>query len=278
MRARGFTLLEMVVAITISGILMASVALIISRPVEAYNEQSRRNELIDASNRVGRMLGSDLAKALPNSVRIRNFANTSVVQMLEVTDVLYYQVEPPIPTAAQAAVGLNFTGDTRFQAYGSYTQDSLLVVNDTTGGAYANTGVISPPPTPNVTRVFGTYTLDFSPAFTFTSGSSPTNRMFAVRGPITYVCNRTTGQVTRFAGHARDPAVPADESAAQLNSAGTQSSVIATGITACAVQCAATSGNRCLQTLTFSATVSRGVAPDADQVRVNRNYRVENGT
>jgi MSHA biogenesis protein MshO len=277
MRPLGFTLVEMVVAITISAILMGTIAMLIGRPVEAYAEQSRRNELIDASDRIHRMLGNDLSKALPNSVRIQNFGNTQVLQMLEVTDVLYYQEEL---TPAQADVGLDVAGDTRFQAYGSYTLNptTLLVVNDTAGAAYGNAGVIASVATPAAPQPLGAHTINFFPAFTFTNGPSPTNRIFAIRAPITYVCNLTSGRLTRFANHARDTQIPVDESAAQLNSADAQSSVVATGLTACALQCAALNGNRCQQTLTFSATIERGAAPDIDRVLVNRNYRVENTT
>jgi MSHA biogenesis protein MshO len=265
----------MVVAITISAVLMGTIALIISRPVEAYAEQSRRNELIDTSDRIGRMLGNDLAKALPNSVRIQDFGNTKVLQMLEVTDVLYYQEESPAP----ASIGLNFAGDTGFQAYGTLTSETtLLVIGDTAGAAYGNVDVITSVAIPTgAPRGFGAHDISFA-SFKFASSSS-TNRAFAIKdAPITYVCNLISGRLTRFADHARDTSIPADEGAVQLNSVGASSSVVATGVTACALQCAAMIGNRCQQTLTFSATVERGVLPDVDRIRVTRSYRVENTT
>lgn len=274
---RGFTLVEMVVAITISAILMGTIAMIMSRPLQSYVEQSRRSQLVDTSDRIGRMLGNDLAKALPNSVRIDNVGNVKVVQMLEVSDVLYYKQEPLGATPAQAAAGLKFTAaDTLFDAYGSFTSNSsLLVINDMVGAAYGAGGVISADT--SGAQAFGTHSVTLAPAFQFPNGSSSTNRLFAInKSPITYVCNLASGILTRFTDHARNAAMPADETDAQLNSPGSLSSVLATGVTACAFQCSLPPGNPCQRTLTFAATVTRGTAPDIDRIEIMRQFGVEN--
>jgi MSHA biogenesis protein MshO len=270
----------MVVSITISAILMGTIAMIMGAPVQTYLEQSRRNELIDSSERIGRMLENDLARALPNSVRISDFGNTKVMQILEVTDILYYQQQPSSPTPAQAAAGLDFIStDTEFDAYGSFSSDeSLVVINNTDSAAYGNGGVMVTLPTQNATA-FGRHRIGPLTPFQFTGGTSSTNRMFAIKdSALTYVCNLTTGRLTRFIDHARNSAIPVNESAPQLNSAGARSSVVAAGVTACVFGCSALIGNTCFTTLTFTATVSRGVTPEVDRIHVMRQFGVENTT
>lgn len=282
-RQHGFTMVELIVAMTICTILMGMIAMIMGSPVERYLEQSKRNDLVNASERITRMVGGDLNAALPNSVRADNFANTSVLQMLAVSDVVFYQNEgiPAVP-----AVQLSFTtpGDT-FVANGTpFSSQALWLVvnNEGTPGrdAYELANVITRH-TNLPTGVGSTASVTVEDGtFVFANNTSPHNRMFGVSGPITYVCNRTTGIVRRFSGHTIVPNLPVDESAAQLNSAGTVSTVIATGVFACNLTCSfvPTSSNTCRSTVTFNATLTRGVAPDDENLRLLQQFAVENAT
>lgn len=288
-RQRGFTMVEMVVSLVVSSILMGMIAMIIGAPVDRYMEQRRRGELVDASDSITRMLTSDLARALPFSVRIRNSANISVLQMLEVIDVAYYVPEPPLPNAAQVLEGLSFTnnGD-QFTAYGRFdglrrvNPPSLpwLIVGHTGAGTFnayspANNIRISnavPPPAP----VMNGYPITLGAGFRFRN-ASVTNRLFVVRAPITYVCNRATGRLQRFTDHDFGAAPPANEAAPQLNSPGTVVSTLATGVTSCNVSCPPTN-TLCERTVTLSVTLSRGVAPNISALRVFQQAAVENTT
>lgn len=275
--ARGFTLVELIVAITISSLLIGMIGMIMGAPVDRYLEQSKRNELVSVAERIERRLSTDLNKALPNSVRMGNFPNTSVLQMLEVKDVVFYHesVMPPTPLEE-----LSFTtpGDT-FRANGPFSQTPLWLVVNNEGipnrDAYellnviTRNGVIINSGTSLVNIADGT--------FTFASNPLSTNRMFGVSGPITYVCNRTTGVLRRFEAHIIDRFVPADESAPQLNSAGTISSIVATGVSGCNLQCLLKpTSATCRNTVTFDITVTRGVAPDDENIRLLKQFAVEN--
>lgn len=68
-RERGFTLVEAIVVIVLTGTLASIVAVFIAGPVMGYMGSTRRAELSDAADTALRRLGRDLRLALPNSLR-----------------------------------------------------------------------------------------------------------------------------------------------------------------------------------------------------------------
>ena len=69
-RPRGFTLVELVVVITITGIMAASIAVFFKPAVDAYFDARRRAELTDTADTALRRIGRDVRRAVPNSIRI----------------------------------------------------------------------------------------------------------------------------------------------------------------------------------------------------------------
>ncbi len=65
----GFTLVEMVMVIVITGILAGMVAVFIKSPVDSYFDSARRAELTDVADTAVRRMARDIRLALPNSVR-----------------------------------------------------------------------------------------------------------------------------------------------------------------------------------------------------------------
>jgi MSHA biogenesis protein MshO len=79
-RSRGVTLIELIVVITISGIIAAVLGKIIIRPIQGYESQVHRAALVDAAEMTVRRLARDIRQALPNSVRVRDaLGNTNSV-------------------------------------------------------------------------------------------------------------------------------------------------------------------------------------------------------
>lgn len=68
-RMRGFTLVEAVMVIVITGILAGIVAVFIKSPVDSYFDAARRAELTDIADTAVRRMARDIHLALPNSVR-----------------------------------------------------------------------------------------------------------------------------------------------------------------------------------------------------------------
>ncbi len=67
---QGFTLVEMIVVIVITGIIASVVAVFLRAPVEGYADSARRAELTDIADTALRRVSRDLRTALPNSVRV----------------------------------------------------------------------------------------------------------------------------------------------------------------------------------------------------------------
>jgi len=80
--ARGFTLVETIMVMVITGIIAGSVAVFIARPVQGYMDSVRRAELSDAADTAVRRLGRDLRLALPNSLRLTSSGNLAYLEFI----------------------------------------------------------------------------------------------------------------------------------------------------------------------------------------------------
>ncbi len=93
-RAPGFTLVEAIVAITITGILGAVVAVFLKNPIDAYIDTVRRAELTDAADTALRRIERDVRAALPNSLRTTSPASSGCFEFLPVIGGGRYRVSP----------------------------------------------------------------------------------------------------------------------------------------------------------------------------------------
>ncbi|MBI3778341.1 MAG: prepilin-type N-terminal cleavage/methylation domain-containing protein [Gammaproteobacteria bacterium] len=79
-RSRGVSMIELIIVITISGIIATILGVVLVRPIQGYEAQVRRAQLVDAAEMAVRRLGRDIRQALPNSVRVRDaLGNTNNV-------------------------------------------------------------------------------------------------------------------------------------------------------------------------------------------------------
>ena len=63
---RGFTLIEMIMVIVITGVIAGMVAVFIKGPVDSYFDMARRAELTDIADTAMRRMTRDIRLALPN--------------------------------------------------------------------------------------------------------------------------------------------------------------------------------------------------------------------
>ncbi|HQR04204.1 MAG: type II secretion system protein [Proteobacteria bacterium] len=73
---RGFTLIEAIMVIVITGIVAGMVAVFIKTSIDSYLASVRRADLTDAAELSVRRMTRDVRLALPNSLRVRDSAGT----------------------------------------------------------------------------------------------------------------------------------------------------------------------------------------------------------
>lgn len=66
---RGFSLIEVVMVIVILGVIGATVAVFMRKPVDAYVDSTRRAAMSDRADTAVRRIARDVQRALPNSLR-----------------------------------------------------------------------------------------------------------------------------------------------------------------------------------------------------------------
>ena len=242
-RQRGFTLIELVVTLVISAVVVSFVSMFISGPVRGFTDQARRARLVDAADSALQRVGRDVRRALPNSIRITTPAGVVALEMLSTVDGGRYRAQPP-GTAAQI---LDFAAaDGSFNVLGPFTQLTkpwsstthyLAVYNVGVAGAdsYELANVITPAGTTIAIAADGATGEDrvtLTPAFRFAYGS-PTQRVFLVDGPVTYLCDTVAGTLLRYSGYAIDANQANRDSAGELLAAGATQSLMANQIAAC---------------------------------------------
>lgn len=226
--ACGFTLVEMIVVIVISGIISVAITNIIVHPIEGYNDLQRRAELVDSAEMTLQRIARDIRRALPNSIR----TSSNTIGMINTLDAGIYRYYPPPGSPAnlikfEANVGSN-TGDDQFTVYGQFKQITLpfsstiaLAINSTN-----NTDVYSQSVHTDRTSTTANYVITppgltvaidnsadssislSSPVFLTPFSSDPPElstsiqgrRLFLVNGGITYKCE--SGMLNRYSGHA----------------------------------------------------------------------------
>jgi MSHA biogenesis protein MshO len=294
-RSRGYTLVEMIVALTNTAIVEIFVTSFITAPVDAYFDQSARTLMNDSSETLSRRFAQDLSRALPNSVRIRNAGTRSIVEMLIVERVSWYQPTGSLPPPdRELSIG---AADTRFSVFGyldptagnAYTLANLRLAVGNTGtgtarNAYTNTNVLTPTATTiTIARdpVSREESVTLTPGFNFMSASAR-SRMFVVSGPVTYICNSAANArtVRRYSSYPVTAAIPATEAAAQLNGAGVVNSVVADNVGSCRIRCAggAANVNVCQDSLVLEVSLDRPVPGGVESLRVFGQYPVDNAT
>ncbi len=130
-RARGVTLVEMIVVIAITGILAAVVAVFIRRPVEGYIDAARRAELSDIADTALRRITRDLRSALPNSIRITAAGGVTYLEYLQTSGGGRYRSDVD---SGGGGDPLNFTAaDATFNVIGPMPTmaagDSIVIYN-----------------------------------------------------------------------------------------------------------------------------------------------------
>ena len=240
--ARGFTLIELVITITVGSIVVAFMALFIVMPMNAYSTQTQQAALVDAADSALRFMARDLRSALPNSVRVSSGGTVTALELLATADGARYQDGGPV---SNPALALDFTAaDGAFATTVPFTQLtlpwtsssyylSIYNVGVPGANAYQMANVITPAGTTITISAGATANqnlVTLSPAFQFAFGS-PGKRVYLVSGPVSYLCDTAAATLTRYSGYTIAGAQPAN--AAALSAAGATAALVAANVASC---------------------------------------------
>ncbi|TAN68824.1 MAG: prepilin-type N-terminal cleavage/methylation domain-containing protein [Methylobacter sp.] len=100
-RHAGFTLVELIMVMVITGILSAVVVVFMKRPVDQYMDIARRAEMTDIADTALRRIGRDIRIAVPNSVRLPTPEGSTYIEFLPTKSGGRYRAAPAPSGTAQ---------------------------------------------------------------------------------------------------------------------------------------------------------------------------------
>jgi len=217
-RQAGFTLIELVIVIVISGALSIVVMQFITAPIDVYVDQSRRARLVNSAQLVMQRLAQDVRMAVPNSVRVG--CGGSCIEMMRAVTGGRYRQSPPgdilsfLPgdtdTAFEVLGSLNHTADITSSAdpdgCANGTASCVVVYNtgfsgtDLWNGDNAAT-VTAINPGPPTTVAFDNSR--FAAGQTSFPAQSPGQRFFVTDTAVSFLCDTVQGTARRYWGYSR---------------------------------------------------------------------------
>ncbi|GGI53093.1 prepilin-type N-terminal cleavage/methylation domain-containing protein [Oxalicibacterium solurbis] len=237
---RGFTLVEMIVVIVITGIVAAAVAVFIRAPVQGYVDLVARAELADEADTAVRRISREVRRALPNSVRLTSAGGNNYLEFLLTSTGGRYLTDSD-DIAFEGNVLSFTTNDTSFRVvdgfseeripYGSNGESWVVIYNLGPGqepaNAYCsgdtcnNRALVSA-----VDTASKTITMASNPFAAPGTLRSPGNRFQVVTTPVTYECNPSAHTLTRYSGYTIGTTQPAPPT-------GGTAALLASGVTSC---------------------------------------------
>jgi len=214
----GFSLLELIVVVILVGILAIGGGMLIATPIEAYDAQQRRQQLVDQGEMALRQIAADVRRALPNSLRLRTVGTGWALEMVSALDGARYrdQNDDAVPLAGAAEILEFSAGDTDFNLLGTFsnlgafaagqriviysTSPATLYQHAVTG---SNPGIVTPAGANLTLSASALYPAEQHieidngvTDFQFAQ-QSPGQRLFVIDSPISYICNPATGRLRR---------------------------------------------------------------------------------
>lgn len=245
---RGLTLIEMVVALAVLGVIAMMALPIIELPVRGWTEAGARRELASDLRLARVRLDDDLQRALPGSARHRQVGARHFLEVMLVRATARARDGTHAGALQCPVCGLPGNDDslqagcneTCFTTLGPWVGDPLqpgtdwLVVNPRQpglpGDPYVGGGAIVPAGIKSrilaVTPIAGGTRVDIAPKNFSTL--APSRRVWAVSEAVSYECDPVAGRLLRHRGYAMQAVQPVAFAAANAES-------VAVGVAVCSV-------------------------------------------
>jgi len=228
-RERGFTLIEALVVIMVTGIVAAGVAIFMRGTVQSYFDSARRAELSDIADTAARRVARDIQSALPNSVRV---SGTGFLELVPIRAAGRYRMEKGV-SAADDPLDFSDPADGAFDVLGLAVSvangDAIVIFNMGQPGADVYEGSSRR----NAAAPFGAVThVTYSPGGTQFPFASPGARFQVVNTAISYACDLANGRLWRYSRYAIQAVQPT--SLVDLDNLDpVEKSLVASNLTAC---------------------------------------------
>jgi MSHA biogenesis protein MshO len=227
--ANGFTMIEMIIVISITGIIAAVASSFIRRPIEAYEQTAKRAELADQAYLLVKKIKQDVRMSLPNSVRVSTSGNKIFLEVLTISNGGKYRVQQ---TSTNSGDILDFTiADSSFDVLsGSMTfngGEKIVVANIGSPGFDAYS-------LDNMTNYVGLLNTAVSNIVITPKKfplDSPNENFYVVNKVVSYVCDKDINTLTKYWGYAISGTQPTNTLSAPLSTA--SSALIADNIFDC---------------------------------------------
>ena len=267
---RGLTLIEMIIAMIITGIVVA-LALFFTLPMQQAVDVTVRAELTDIAHNSLQRIGRDVRLALPNSVRTSGTA----LEFIPLRTGGRYRVEAAGTCNAVADQdNLAFdVADDCFKSLGPILNDTTITTGDFVvlnnyGANFTNQDAYAGGNRRQVAAgTGGQKVVHASGTFTRTSHDSPGRRFFIVTTPVSYVCDLTAGTITRYEGYGFN--------ANQQVPPGGTPALLASNVVDCSFDYSANVAPM-VGLLTLTLTLRKAVSTGTETVRLYHSVHVNN--
>ena len=216
----GFTLVEAIVVMVITGILAGIMVMFIRQPVRNYVDASARADLSDSADLALRRMARELRSAVPNSVRLMSAGGVWYLEFIPTkAGGQYLAVEDNVGgnplSFTDATTKFDIVGTVPSVPYPIAPNDFIVIYN--LGSGFANADAYEGRNRAQVKTIAGHTVTLFSNTFAAQGAvpnSSPDHRFQVTGTPVTFACqaNATgTGTLRRFAGYGFPPAAAPDQ-------------------------------------------------------------------
>ena len=210
---QGYSLVELVVAITLSAGVFSVLMVWFDRPLQVMLETQQRMSDVQRAQRVVSRFGQEIGSALPNSVRVA--CGGDCLEFIPVLQQGYYRSDTPGDL-------LDFMGpDSGFDILvplaTTPSNGSQIVINNLSSSGAGSDSAYSSDPTNNRSSVAGgSSTSHIAMTSKLFPAPSSTQKFYIVDSAASYLCDQSVGTMRRNGGYSIQSSQPVNLAAGSL--------------------------------------------------------------